>query len=237
MGIGRISRIGRVGRVGGGVIYVDPLSVAGLAAWYDASREVVPDLTAIASATDYSGNNRPALNAAGTKQPLLRTNIQGGKSIYRFDGVDDFLSAIFTLPQPTTVIVVAKQTAVNVARDQWSIDGGNDVSMAMVFQTNTVNWRQYAGTFQTIATADTTTFHRVALVFNGANSSRRFDDNATVTTNPGTGTPGGVTLGSRATGGDSAAIDIGEYMVYSRALSTGEIDLNMAYLKAKWGLV
>ena len=67
-----------------------PASVAGLVAWYDASKETAADGTAMATITDRHGVRN--LTAGAPAQPLLKTNIQNGRSVYRFDGVDDTAS-------------------------------------------------------------------------------------------------------------------------------------------------
>jgi len=68
---------------------------------------VAPD-GAIARWVDKSGNARHATQGTGSSQPLRKTSIQNGRDVVRFDGTNDYLSALST-PMPmadSTVFVV-----------------------------------------------------------------------------------------------------------------------------------
>jgi hypothetical protein len=213
-----------------------PAAIPGLAAWYDASRETVADGTAIASAADYSGNARPATQGTAGKRPLFKANIQNGRGVYRFDGTDDFLQAIFTLPQPVTILAVIKQRATVGGDNAVIFDGGSDASQELFATIGTADWNMFSGSSLAIGTGGTAAFQRVGLVFDGANSSGRIGSAAPVTGNTGSSTSGGITMGARGGGTQPIPVDVGEVAVYSRALATGEIAQVMAYLKTKWGL-
>lgn len=87
---------------GGG--YVDPASISGLAAWYDfsdistlfqntiATVPVTTDGQGIARANDKSGKGRNILQG-GAGAPVYKTGIQGGLSVGRFTGVNDWLTS------------------------------------------------------------------------------------------------------------------------------------------------
>jgi len=67
-----------------------PDDISYLNCWLDASQLSGTDGTSLASWSDLSGNlhNFTAVNA-----PVLKTSIQNGKNVVRFDGIDDVMSA------------------------------------------------------------------------------------------------------------------------------------------------
>lgn len=79
-----------------------PLSIPGLAAWYDASRE-----TDNTQATDWSGNGRHATQATVSQRPAWNANQQNGRPVWTFDGVDDWYGYTATSVTIQTFIVVA----------------------------------------------------------------------------------------------------------------------------------
>lgn len=206
------------------------------AAWYDASRSSAADAAAISSFYDYSGNARHAVQASGTLQPQIKVAIQNGLRIARFDGVDDYLKVVFTLPRPVTTFTVA-MLRTSPADNAAFLDGGSFQTMAHFAPTVGSPLRMYAGATLSIGTTDTTAFHRYCSVWNSASSSGQIDDVAAVTGDAGSGTPGGVTLGMGGSGTNwPGAYDIGEVIVVPRVCTASEILSTLAYLKAKWGL-
>lgn len=63
-------------------------------AWFDASTLTDANNTALAQWDDASGNDLHLAQATGTRQPLVKTNIIGDKSVVRFDGSNDYLSSL-----------------------------------------------------------------------------------------------------------------------------------------------
>lgn len=55
----------------------------------EASQEVYGDNAAVSQITDLSGNGYHATQADATKQPIFKTGIINGRSVYRFDGTND----------------------------------------------------------------------------------------------------------------------------------------------------
>ena len=96
-----------------GVPFVNPASLPGLMAWYDASLLALADGAAVATLPDQSGNGRDATQATGTAQPICKTNQLNGLSIVRFNGVSQYLltAAAWTWPQAFTIIVLFKDQA------------------------------------------------------------------------------------------------------------------------------
>ena len=213
-----------------------PLSLS-LAAWYDASQETpVSDGTAILP-HDFSGNARHQTQATGSKQPLYKTAIQGGKPIFRGDGVDDSTVASFALTQPYTTFAVIKQRAIGGTANPIMFQGANAGAGLLYSSTGTSIWNIYAGINVSLGDQGTTLFHRLAVVWNGASSSYQIDDAALVTpVNLSTAVPGGIALFANSDGSQSAPCDIAEMFCSPSVKTPTEIAAAMTYLKTKWGL-
>jgi hypothetical protein len=221
---------GMTKRLGAAFTPTDP---SDLVVWYDASQNNEADDTALASITDRSGNGRHLTQATGSFQPLLKTNIANGKPVYRFDGTDDFVSAAFALVHPVTLFTVFKQRS-NPGSNRRAVDGNAGGRLALLIEGTSSVLYVFAGTGLNIGTIDTTNFHRVAAVFNGASSSGQLNAASAVSGDAGSdSSPGGVQW-SRD-GSTFAAVGIAEYFIYSRVLFASEIASARAYLKAKWG--
>jgi hypothetical protein len=59
---------------------------------------------------DSSGNGNDGIQATGSKQPIAIAGAQAGKTVLRFDGVDDFLAFTTPLANIRTVYIVYKHT-------------------------------------------------------------------------------------------------------------------------------
>jgi hypothetical protein len=226
----RVNRVGRVARVGGGVL--TPASFSDLFAWYDATRETVADGTALATITDRSGNGRDLTQATGTSQPLLKTGIQSGRNVYRYDGSDDYSKWTGVFTGPATVLCAAKLRTITGAND--TIYDGNDNTLRL-FSNGGTGWTIFVGAFCTLNVVPDTNFHSFCGVFNGASSSLRLDGTTSSTQDSGGLNFGGITFGARGSPGEYGATDIGEWFAYSGVLSAGDINALMGYLKSKWG--
>jgi hypothetical protein len=85
---------------------IDP-SILNPYIWYDIPRMGLTNGAAVASITDYGSANKPATQATGTKQGIIATNAQNGKSKLVMDAVDDnYVTATFTGITAATIFVV-----------------------------------------------------------------------------------------------------------------------------------
>lgn len=211
-----------------------PSDITGLAAWYKADALTLANNDPVASWTDSSGNARHAAQATGTKQPLYKTGSLNGKPVVSFDGVDDFVQAVFTLNQPTTTFMAHKIRSLGTGTTKDVYDGG--VGDSGVMQKNTTPaYQLYAGGFVVDGSCDTNP-HILAAVLNGASSNVRKDGGAGTSGNANVLNPGGVTLGSRASGVLPCDVDVAEFIVYTGALSIANLDRVGRYLASKYGL-
>ena len=101
-----------------------PASISGLQLWLDASdaSTLFTDSAGTTAATadgdpigcwkDKSGNNKNATQTDGTRKPLLKTSIQNGRSVCRFDSVNDAFSLVsITQQTPSYVYAVVRMNS------------------------------------------------------------------------------------------------------------------------------
>lgn len=88
---------------------LNPKSISGLAAWYDASDSTtVTTATGVSQWSDKSGNNRTLVQSVGLDQPT-RTATINGKSALVFDGVNHYLSCMGGSFSNQTMFIVARR--------------------------------------------------------------------------------------------------------------------------------
>lgn len=211
-----------------------PDDIANLAVWLKADALSLSNADPVASWTDSSGNARHATQGTAGARPTYRTNVLNGKPVVRFDGVDDRLAcATFALAQPFTRVSVMARTG-NAGAVVYYFDG-DTVNTAGLYKSATDEWHLFAGADLADGAANTS-FHILVGVFNGASSNLRVDSGAGTTGNAGAGSPNGLTVGSAAGGLVPGACDVAEVAVYSRALTTAELNRIGAYLAGKYGV-
>ena len=94
---------------------LDPSTIAGLQAWWDASdaSTITESSGAVSQIDDKSGNNYHLTQSTGASQPSLVSGAQNGLSVLRFDGTDDSFDAAdfadLAAGEAITVICVAKR--------------------------------------------------------------------------------------------------------------------------------
>ena len=209
-----------------------PSAIDGLLVWLRAeSLSDHADGAAVASWPDSSGNGYHAVQAVGTRQPVYKTSVQNGRSVVRFDGVNDTLK-IPSLPLPTFVTVIcaarfttAKPLLIEHSAYASAYDGfyvyGSEYYSLLVRRTDTHSvpgTAQWMGSGWAIVAARYDGTHLVTL--NGAAQVN--------------GTPVGSALansfvtadlyiGSRADASLYGDGDLQELQIYNRALRTDEI--------------
>lgn len=210
-----------------------PLSIPGLALWLDASRLTLADLDPVTTWPDLSGNARDATQATAAKKPTFKTAIQNGKSVVRFDGVDDVLATSLAYAGTMTVIVVGRRngTAPSASRRLWSF------KPQASFYDNGTGWQWYLADTGGSFGGASGTMSVLATILNGSSSATYINGGA-----PATFTPNATALtdtqfvlvSSNATGADLLAGDITELLIYNSVLSAANRQKVEAYLRNRW---
>lgn len=242
--------------------HIDDLEV-----WYAADLETgLVNGNPVTTMTDQSGNGLDATQPTASKQPLYQTNVVNSKSVYRFDGSNDFMKAInMTLDrQNITVFVVHKPTGLPaeervLLRTDNAVDPGNNSHYIALGGSDSIDY--------TYDEDDGETVHRSGYVWQsqeGTYFSRTFypftasewvisefmgDDDGYTTWKNGTeiGTHRNVNLGtldvtlwigSHSGGGeDFYKGDIAEILIYDRPLDDDEREKVEMYLRRKYAIL
>ena len=241
-----------------------PSNIAGLSLWLDATTglfdatsggsAVTTDGSAVARWEDQSGNSRHITQATLASQPILKTAIQNGKNIIRFDGTNDILrrSGAFVHAQGAATIFVVV-SANSGTSDRLVVEGRttstNPLYMPIISANATlfqVLYRIDSGTIPlnnvSFGTAfNGTGFKLVCALDSGTNFAGFINK---VTTNNQNYTRGTVTLDTFSIGGwattterDFFPGDVAEVVIYNTALGTSDRQSVENYLYSKWGIV
>lgn len=219
----------------------DPLSLspalwlkadAGLYTTSGGSTPATADGDPVGRWEDQSGNSRHLLQATAGLRPTLKLAIKNSRSVVRFDGLDDWMRASFTLNQPHTRFIVFKfrstpaggvgAVADGVAPFQYSVY----VSGAFKILAGS-----YVGT-----QAFDTNWHAWRSQFNGASSKTQLDNGSIVTGDAGSANAGGLTLAAVYDNSYCAPIDVGEVLEFPSALSDANATLVFGYLNDRWAI-
>lgn len=200
-------------------------------AWYDAAESYITkdgsDL--VSQWDDRSGNDNHLLQATATNQPLWSSDG------VLFDGVDNYLRALFTIEQPEFIYTVLKQvTWVTSGR---IFDGSTSVS-GLLYQTgSSPNIVAHAGSASSPNTnLAVDTFGIIRLLFNGASSKLIVNDTTPITGDFGSSDMDGLTLGARGDEVTFGNIEVKEMIIRKIADSSTDEGLIYDYLKAKYSL-
>lgn len=242
--------------------YFNPKQVGAIRLWLDATdpsaNGVVPaDGTSVSSWVDKALTNT-VTQATGSKQPVFKTNIINGKSVIRFDGVDDFLlkASATTLGIRGTMFAVGT-TVGNT--DPGSEGRGTFADYSTAAATNTgmnllSNGTPDGGPHPVAGFFNTGVLHQavgattLALPFTGLFSAYCDGTNGyvllngtqdgTVAAGNITGSPNQYTIGSLfgSIAGWFLNGDIGEIIFYAGQVAAAQQTLINRYLGNKWGI-
>jgi hypothetical protein len=218
-----------------------PKNISNLAAWYDAQvASSITIATGVSQWNDLSGLGRHVTQATTGNQPIYTTDATlGGKSVVRFDGSNDRLTATFTHSKPTTVFLVGKFDTVVGGGNKTMYDGnttGN--TLRHLWPTTTtlsINGGAELGSLQMPANSQAVYYVHEA-IYDGTNSLISYNNQYTNTGNAGTAAVSGIAFGGF--GGFAAFGDcsIAEFFMYSRSLTATERKSCRAYLAKKYGI-
>lgn len=158
---------------------------------------------------------RDLIQNTPANQPTITT--QGGRAALEFDGTNDLLkSAAFTLNQPETVIVGAKQVTWTLG--DYILDGLTITTGAIRTVTASPQIQLNAPTGVAVnSNLAVGAFGVVTAIFNGAGSSLQIDRTTATTGNAGTNNMGGVTLGAAGNNAAPSNIITTDLVIYQSA--------------------
>jgi hypothetical protein len=201
----------------------------------------------IAKWYDQSGNGRDLLQATGSLQPqaILASNGLPAAYFNAFTTANSMATAAsFTLNQPWSFNLCYRRVRTvepsfeNIF-DGWTADSGTLFNRIGSNPAGTN--AMYAGGFgpeNDSASMPTGSRGVVGGSFNGASSVMEINAAtlASFTGNPGTGNPGGLTLGCRADGNTFrfADIEVQEWVVFNAAHATTQLKADNAVIRASW---
>ena len=214
-----------------------PSACGSNALWIDASdgQTVTTSGAAVTLVTDRSGNGRSVSQSSSSMRPTLSSATRNGKKYLEFLGGQKLSSTNITIAQPLTMFAVARSGEVSNTNRQVV---GNAPNVAPVIYMNGGAWRQYAGAEVTSSKSIDTDWHYISAVYNGSSSTMYVDGVPVITSgNPGsTGwSNAAFNIGNSSDNGFGWIGDIGEVMLFSKALTDAERQHTEKYLARKWG--
>lgn len=229
---------------------IDPRTLPGLFAWYDAKNlsgfgvEPPADAAAVAQWNDLSGNARHLLQGTGANQPIYKRDIvsPGGHVVRYVDATDTMQAAVAgVVTRPVTVIAVFKNSEADDAAlnkiatfNAQRIGLGLDWATANAFTSVDDN---AAGATSGVA-GDTTTFHVASFVAQPASAPAQV---RSITSVDGVHTNAAGVAGTNTNSNVDAGVagfigDIAEILVFTGELSQPVVFALETALAQKWGI-
>jgi hypothetical protein len=227
---------------------VRPGQVPGLKIWLDAAAVIgLDDGDLVDTWSDQSGNGNHVSQISVDHQPRYLTNTQNSLPVVRFDGVNDYLGREGFEFSALTLFIAVSRVSVDDTRQylvgEWS--PSNDARRWVVHVTPTNNYRvtadsdgrQGGGVFvRESATAD-----RAIITYTHDGSRMAFRKNSEDVCPDGdsrlyTGGTVDLGIGGHPLGRQSFDGDIGEILLYDRALTNDEILAVETHLRSKWDI-
>ena len=251
---------------GGGTVPFSPLDIANLKAWYDASdtATITVSGTAVSQWNDKSGNAYNLTQSTTNFKPQSGTRTQNGKNMLDYDGGDLLQAATASdwtfMHNATGCTVFMAMFIDNVATNMYMIDttGGSSANTGVDIYRASGNLsgiitRGVNGTYNCIAdnqgalTANTAKYwynklnagaspvsgRSLGSVNNSAESGNNVETGALSTASPFTALKVGHWNTAYGEGVDGG---ICEVIIYSGAVSAGDITKINSYLASKWGI-
>jgi hypothetical protein len=229
-------------RVSGGAQF-SPLSLSGLDLWLKADALTLADNDPVGTWTDSSGAGHNA-TGTGAARPLFKTGIIGAIPVVRFDGSNDYMVATITAgPAKSMYVVSVKRSAASVGYPGQQIislasgtligtsdpiNSGNLI-YALKEDTSFVSLSGGVPTAANVVSVRWSSAAAASVAYNGdaATAFDPYDDYASATS---------INLCAYIDLTTCGDYDIGEVIMYSRALSNDEHANVLNYLNQRWGL-
>jgi len=220
------------------IVTYDPTDVSGLITWLKADSLGLDDGNAVATWTDSTLNAHNVTQSTENLKPIYKTNVVNGKPVVRFDGSNDYLSAVpYSQTTPYTLYVVAKFRS-SCSSQKGIIDG--DLSLdGYLFCSgggNGMYFNNGSGQIGPNTTNSITQFNIYKVIVNGAGSSITENNSTPQTGTLDSTTLNGMTLGSIGNKGEYGDVDIAEVLLYNGAISSGDQLIVGAYLGNKYAI-
>jgi hypothetical protein len=252
----------------------NPSNIAGLSLWLDATTGlfdatsggnlVTTDGATVARWEDQSGNARHISQSVSGSRPILKTSVQNGRNILRFDGVADHLfttsafvyslgsSTIFCVvsqtpssPPSVNASLITERSSTNSFPNYIVIgNGASNATTLRIFMRDDANANILFSGSSTLQTASGTAFNSsyqlVGTVDTGTNMALYINKSSSVNGNytRSTLTMDRFAVGSSRTNTATSffGCDLAEIIIYNSALSTNNRQLVENYLYSKWGI-
>ncbi len=209
-----------------------PPDISSLWTWQRAQAEsAYADGDPVSTAADQSGNAR-TLTGTTTTRPTYKTGILNGKAVYRFDGVDDFLKNASALTGATGLTVaLAARLRTLAGYDMWWGHSYNTNEIRVFGYSGQLQWLdQFQSGVGPVITGQTCV---VVAIWTSATSWEFRINRAQVGLVNTTVPPsliGPTYLGAREVSELPAALDLGEHIIYTKAVSGTELTNLESYL-------
>jgi len=216
-----------------------------LECWLDASKLSGTDGSDLSSWSDLSGNGH---DFTAVNPPVLKTGVQNGKNVVRFDGIDDVMSAgdveLHDNTRGFTIVAVVKPSDTKrmaILSKYLTSPNGREFAFGNKdnFLFEDLDWGSYTGT---VMSMNLNKFQIVEYVWKPGEPFRLYINGALQTTgndivNDISDGIGNLKLGC----GDYTSVgywdgDIAEVMIYSQAVSDTERENLRKNLAAKWDI-
>lgn len=229
-----------------------PRALAGLTLWLRSDQGTYQDsaLTTVATAdtnpvggwTDLSGKGRNFLQATAGLRPILKLNIINNRSVIRFDGVDDFLSATIPASAAVTIwLVVQKRSAPAVGAQSALSFGAATNTLETISGTSATNyvWATNQAAGATALPGVAANANLIVLQFASAASLNAYANGGSATNlDPSDGYAAATTmnLGAALAATQPGDFDIAEIVVVGRSLLANELRTLNLYGRSRYGI-
>ena|SRR3990167_5968601 len=221
-----------------------PLDLPGLQFWVKSDAITgLADADPVGDWNDQSGNANHATQSTAAKKPTYKTNIQNGRPIVRFDGVDDALLAADSATLDIASSITAFAAISFPTLNNWGRVFDKARETAYMLSLNTTGKSRFetnTGALESSTTLIASTFYIISFVWGSGIATHYLngvaDGSGAVSTPISTNTSPLVigAYGPNASQ-DFSKQDVGELLLYAAALSSAERQNVEQYLNSRWG--
>lgn len=187
----------------------------------------------------YGGSGSTFAQTSSTKRPLLKTAVRNGKSVLRFDGVNDFMYTAWEPHFRGTHMFVCKLTGFT-GTYQFITAGYPNTAGKWLWWLDPVGTSNLGAnsffTFINYHLPDLSDFLLLTFWTNGEDIYARLNGDATIEAeDAGVSVVTGMSLGAQGGGTLPAAMDLAEYAAWPTVLSDAQILAAEAWMTTRWG--